>query len=335
MERPGTFDALAAKYAAGQSFADGHLIKFIRQIHAAAAASPDVELTPKWTSSIEEAMSPADLERLRKKFVLDGQLVHVRAPLSLTRKNGATDRAVFDLFLLQAPEGIRSESLFVRSSITVPDEARYFRARQTFGAVIARDPVITSFLGDAENPAHTKWNGAAEKLAKNWRAGKARLSEIRNSLNRLHQALAQAVEVREPDALRDYFSIKDATGKTGPRPPVPPPPPVPPVPKKPALFSIAARRGGFAIRRGPGLTEDKLPLELRVRTAYDVFRGNPFKRFDPLDFNIAELSTSTRGLTMTHVSANVLDLQVTDVDFELQVDGYDPRRDVVVDARQR
>jgi hypothetical protein len=115
--------------------------------------------------------------------------------------DGAEQNTGFDLFLQKAPEGKRGEALYVRSSITIPDEARYFKARQVFGALVAEDSAIASFLGDAENPAHTRWNGAAEKLDKNWKAGKSRLSEIRNSLNRLYETLSQAAEVREDEAL--------------------------------------------------------------------------------------------------------------------------------------
>ena len=35
--------------------------------------------------------------------------------------------------------------------------------------MIAEDEAVCAFLGDAENPSHTKWSTTADKLKKNWR----------------------------------------------------------------------------------------------------------------------------------------------------------------------
>lgn len=329
-----TFDALSRIYATGQTFAAGHLTEFIRKIHAASSAAPDAELKDTWPGNFEASIESEMLTRLRKKYMVDGQLIHVQTPITLKRKNGKLEQSHFSLFLQKAPEGVRSETLYVRGSITVPDEARYFRARQIFGALVATESSIVEFLGDAENPAHTKWNGTAEKLSKNWQAGKSRLSEIRNSLDRLHQALAQAVEMREPNALKDFFSVKDAGKVPGPKPPVVRPP-IPPIPRTPKNFTIDPNQGGFTIKSGPGLAQEKLPIQIKVKAAYDVFRGNPFKLFSPFDFNFneRELKIECQGATWRPSSANELLIEVSDINFRLKVSGFDLNRDVMVDAR--
>jgi hypothetical protein len=224
----------------------------------------------------------------------------------------------------------------VRSAITVPDEARYFTPRQTLGALIATDEAITSFLGDAENPAHTKWNGQADKL-KNWKNAAARLREIRNSLNRLQNALMQAVETVEPDALKDLFSISDPNEakqqKTrGPRPSVPPVPPVPQGPKP--WYRIERMAGGFMVRRGAGLAEENLPFELKVRAAYDVSRGDPFAKFSPYDFDLnkKQIAIAASGADCTITAANEVTISVQSKDFSVELQGFDGRRDLVVKA---
>lgn len=329
-----TFDALSIKHAASQSSAGIHLNGFIRKIHAAQSVTPDVELKDTWPTSLEQSIDAEILASLRKKYMNDGELIHVKAPIELKKKDGSTTKTHFTLFLQKAPDGVRSETLYVRGAITVPDEARYFKARQIFGALVAKESPITSFLGDAENPAHTKWNGTAEKLAKNWQAGGARLSEIRKSLDRLHHALAQAFELHEPDALKDFFSVKDAGVAPGPKPPTPRPP-VPPIIRTQKNFTIEPNKGGFTIKSGPGLAQEKLPLQIKVRTAYDVFRGNPFKQFSPFDFdfNEGELKIECQGATGTPASANELLIEVSDINFRIKVSGFDLNRDVMVDAR--
>lgn len=328
-----SFDNVASRYAAGCNSADSDLIAFIRSINAAREKQPTITLKESWTKDVETAIDPAALETLRQTFNVENGLIHARVPIALRRKKGTEELTWFDLFLRKAPEGKRGDALYVRSAITVPDEARYFRARQVFGALVAEDGAIASFLGDAENPAHTRWNGAAEKLDKNWKAGKARLSEIRNSLSRLYEALSQAVEVREPEALIDVFSIPDLTsGNTGrkrTRPTV-----IPPIAPSPKLYRILERQGGFSIAAGPGLTEDKLPLRVKVRAAYDVLRGDPFKRFNALDFDLTsdELDVSASGADFAATAPNELTIDATDVGFRVDLDGFDRNRDLMVRA---
>lgn len=329
-----TFDTLYSKYATSQTFAGGHLIEFIRKIHAAKTTVPDVELKGNWPLNIEASMDAETLTSLRMKYMVDGELIHVKAPIALKRKDGSLVQSHFALFLQKAPEGVRSETLYVRGAITVPDESRYFKARQIFGALVAADAYINSFLGDAENPAHTKWNGTAEKLAKNWQAGRARLSEIRNSLDRLHHVLAQSFEARDPDALKDFFSVKDVEAAPGQKRRSPTRP-IPVITRTPKNFKIEPNQGGFTIKSGPGLTPEKLPVQIKVRAAYDVFRGNPFKHFDPYDFNFnePEIMIECRGATLTPASANELRIEVTEVNFRIKVSGFDQNRDLIVDAR--
>ncbi len=329
-----TFDSVAARYAAGSNPADGDLIRFIRSINAAKGQQPAVVLENSWKDSIETAIDPLVLADLRNAFNVGNALIHARVPVTLRHKTRGDETTHFDLFLQKAPEGKRGEALYVRSAITVPDEARYFRPRQVFGALVAEDSVIASFLGDAENPAHTRWNGAAEKLDKNWKAGKSRLSEIRNSLGRLFEALSQAVDQREPEALIDVFSIPDFTGESRGRK-VTPPKKMPLLTPSPKLYRIVERKGGFSIAAGPGLTGDKLPLRVKVRAAYDVLRGDPFKRHSPFDFDLMkddDVEVLAMGADVTRTSANELTIEATGEDFRVDLDGFDLNRDLMVRA---
>lgn len=330
-----TFDAVAANHISGGALANRELIAFIRQIHG--AVIPDCMLANTWTErGMELAMLPSILTQLREKFTRDGGLIHVRAPITMRKKAGEACDSHFDIFLQRAPDGVKAESLFVRGAITVPEESRYFRSRNVFGAIVASDPDITAFLGDAENPAHTHWNGNAQKLTRNWKAGGARLAEIRHSLDSLYNLLAQAIESKEPDALIDIFSIMGAANtfkkrtRTGPTPP----PPIPPITPSPKLYRIADRRGGFSIKSAPGLKPVDVPMQIRVKAAYDILRGDPLRKYSPLDFDFMAdgITINDNGASCVAIGPNELQIDIENVDFCVDVDGFDINRDLLVKA---
>lgn len=328
-----TFDDVSAKYGWGQAETNGNLVEFVRQIYK--AGEPDLVLKQNWTENIDEAIGSEGLERLRVALSMEKKLIHVRAPITLRRKTGEVCLTHFDLFLKKTPDGSKGRSLYVRSSITVPDEARYFSPRQTFGALVAKDEAITTFLGDAENPAHTRWNGKADKL-KQWKAADTRLSEIRGSLSKLQSVLMQSVETVEPDALKDLFSIKDVKKEADRRKPTPatPKPLIPELPVVPKWYRIERTSTGFSIRSGSGLVEENLPFQMQVKTAYDVFRGNPLKKFSPFDFDFykRDIQINAMGADWEVTAANEVTITVNKVPFAVDFDGFDSKRDLMVKA---
>ena len=70
--------------------------------------------------------------------------------------------------------------------------------------------------------------------------------------------------------------------------------------------------------------------------AYDVLNGNPLSRYDPLDFRVdsAPITVTGVGATWVHPSPNRLDIEVTDTDFSVEVEGFDVNRDLFIDARK-
>jgi hypothetical protein len=328
-----SFDSLAREHG-GPQLADGRLIGFIRDLRAALdSVSADLTIPISAFGNLERALTPEQLADLREAYS-DGRLIRVRVTVALTRRKNGPLESHFDLFL-KTTDG-EAQALVVRGAITLPLEAAQFRARRVFGALIARDAGVTAFLGDAENPAHTKWNGNADTLSENWVNPGARLREIRSSLNVLVDLLAQAVEKIEPDALINIFSIPSSAGVPRPKPrPAPDPKVVPPLPKPHPKFRIDDRKGGFAVRPGSGLTDADLPLDIAVTAAYDLIRGNPFKKHSPLDFDLVkggELTVAARDATVTATAVNALQISAISKDFEVTITGFDPNRDLRVRA---
>ncbi len=326
-----TFDELARRYG-GPELADGQLVRFIREIDTARKTPPEVTLSPTWTQNMETAVGEATLKDLRDAYGAK-KLVHVRAPITLQPKTGSAEATYLDLFLRMADGGVAGRALAVRGGLTIPGESQSFRAGQVFGALVAQDKAINSFLGDAENPAHTRWTGTAGKLKDRWQNPSPRLQEVRRSLNGLHLLLAKAIERLENDALIHLLSVMDAGQKKPLKHDIIKPPIVPPIQSKPKAYSIASRVGGFAVKGVP-VPAASYPMQIRVRAAYDILRGNPFKKHSPYDFNMTncELQYSFSGATYSATGPNEIVIEATDPEFSVEVKGFDPKRDLLVRA---
>jgi hypothetical protein len=266
-----------------------------------------------------------------------GELLHVRMPVRLRRKDGAEKISSVELFMKPPPENSKPFVLFARGSITVPGEARYFGGANAYGAFVARQEDIVSFLGDAENPAHTTWSGTAEKLNANWRNPGQALKFLRYALWDLYTIVSDQGDRKDEDALIDFFSLADPakseSRKKGKVSVVPPD--LAPAEK---AFRIQKRGlGGFAIVPGPGAIHWEFPKSIRVRVAYDVLGANPFNRHSPLDFDLSgdDIKVETSNISVRAAEANVLELSVSSPEFLLEASGFDLNRDLVVDAKAR
>jgi hypothetical protein len=325
-----SFPNLAREYG-GPAFESGTLVAFITALEEAAQQPPLYTAVHGWaTRGIEESLGADHLEELRETFV-GGGLVSVRAPLTLRPKSGGVRETHIDLYLQSHGDISRADALYVRGALTVPGEARRFRGRSCYGALIAKEPSVAEFLGDAEGPAHTSWSGSAEKVKENWKNPGERLKEIRLALNYFYNAVAQPADREDKDALINIFSVRDK-GSNGQRNrgPVVKPPKVPPIPRSLSQYRIVPHRGGLAIRSTP---DTQPPLQLRVRLAYDVVTGDPLKKYDPLDFNLVTspgLAVEATGAVASISAPNELQLEVHASTFALNVDGFDVNRDVFV-----
>ncbi len=329
-----TFMEIAAQIAKRGSAIPFSFVKEISE----AIASPDSVIT---------AIGPVDRKRLGSEHLEDGQieamkslfasgtLVHLRVPVALQPKGGSVRIGHIELFLKALAEGEAPFSLVARGPIVLPRE-RQFARLPARGALIALDEEAATFLGDAENPAHTGWNASAEKLTANWAGARDVLRAIRYSLADLHGLIAEQEERREDDALIDFFALADAkpTGKparrrrrrtTNPQPER----------SEPAI-RLEERVGGFVLFAGPGATNWSFPRRIRVTLAYDIVGGDPFRYFSRFDFDLTKpdgLAFDIAGGDMRATAANRLHFVVAEPDFRLEASGFDPRRDLVVSWR--
>jgi len=324
---------LAEKYAK-EKFSDIEaLFDFVESTHRAADDDLLV-LRETWADDKkldEDDFDPADLDRMRSKFV-NGEIVGVKLPLSLTRKSGEKIKTSFRVFI-QKPENLsKGLDIYVRQGLTVSGESK-FDARKALGVLIADEGEICNFLGDAENAAHTKWVATAEKLKKNYRTPQDKVRLVRFALRNLYDMLAQDVEEVDKRGLARFFSVPSEKKVGGKKPPSPPPPPPPPRPQRIAISKLA---GGFQISAPDAPNPAAYPCVVKVRAAYEVVRGNAFAKYSELDFSFEgrALQISTAGeCEVRKKDGNRLQVMVRSPDFELRVGGFDETRDLKIDAR--
>lgn len=330
-----TFDELAKAHG-GAALSDGSLVQFIRSIPEHDAATDRQQLSLEWPKrGVAASLSEEDKESLQNTY-RSGALASIRAPLVLRRKGGHQETTYVDAYLKKTPDSTNGVALFVRGSITIPGEARAFRGRKAFGAVIAADSAITEFLGDAENPAHTKWVGSAKKLSDSWDRGAETVSAIRRLLNEFYDLVADADTTVDEDIFAEFFSIPDPTlskkvQKKPEKPSPPSPPPKPPIlPPAPRSFKVNPKSGGFSVV-GVATSTVAVPYKLNVQIAYGVFRGNAFKKHKRQDFDFSSTShpqVSATGASWKAINTNMLEIDVSSPTFRFEVTGFDLERDL-------
>ena len=333
-----TFDTVVRNFG-GEELHAGNLAAFVREMKEARERHPDVVLGNGWYGAIESAMPPRTLEDLRLRYATGG-FIYARFPIQIRPRGGNVRSTSVEVFIRKTKPGEKAASICARGMLTVPGEAKSFFADGCFVGLVASDEAITSFLGDAEGPSHRNWNAREQKVRTNWYNADTSLRLVRNAPRQLYTALAAMVERTEERALVDEFwipKVADSHPDTPARDTRKPRDEVDPPPPRLRRFVISRRPDGFAIAAGPGLQDSELPLRLRVRAAYDVMRGDPFKGHSSLDFDLASrenIDIDLQECRIERATPSSVVVEATSTGFKASFTGFDANRDLVVDARR-
>ena len=306
------------------------LIEVSELLGADTALSPNSPLVDDGFTP--DHFSVEKISEMKKQFS-SGELVHVRAPVVFRPKTGGQETGDVEVFLKSVPENEAPFSLFARGAITLPGESNF--AGAALGVVVATEGCAAKFLGDAENPSHTRWSARSKKLNENWIRPLDALRAIRRSLRSLYEIVGEQREDLHEDDLIQFFSLAHKAQKLE-RKKVRVIKPEPDIPQGEPAIRIRPSVGGFSLRAGPGAKDWKFPQIIRMRVAYDTVGGNPFNRFSIFDFDLRKWSSqmfeAISGTVHTR-RANTLFFKVDGPDFSLSVNGFDIRRDIIVEAR--
>lgn len=320
------------------------LYEFIQEFHE----HEDQQLTvlnESWINNKKLDKSdfdPKDLERIRSEFA-EGRLIGLMLPINLKPKTGGTLKTNFKVYLKRPQNLSEGKDLYVRGCLTVPNEAK-FGTRKAFGAMVADDEAIASFLADAENPAHTKWTQTTEKLRRNYRAPEKIVRAIQQSVKQLYDLMVDMIEEEDTESLKRFFwtdieQVAEARKQSKARPSSVKEEVDVYVATKPKPLRIEKVDGGFAIHPTKDLTSESLPICFKILVSYNVIKGNPFKAYVPWDFDFTGKAGPRPEIRATaNVVSYAKDLVtpcciafiVKSNEFAIRVSGFDVNRDLIV-----
>jgi len=302
----------------------------------AALNAPNPERAPKFTGDL---FDPDDLERLRRRYDEGGRIaLDVRVWIQPQRDAPRETRC--RLLMERDTQDQRGEGYFVREGITI-ENPKARRPRGVRWILVVSDPNLSAFLGDAENPAHTEWQRSSPKFKEKYRLGPSTLDFVRSVPANLASILSQPAGGRDPDLLRNIFSLADDAAVPSPQVPKPTQngreestaeESVPGILGKNGTLVLKKVRTGFRLS---GRADDEAPRRLEVLVAYDVLRGNPFRRYSPLDFCMDKSIAIrvVRGARVLSRQKNRLEIEIEAPVFEILVTRFDENRDLRVRVR--
>ena len=292
--------------------------------------------TPKWDQAEGKFSNPEDLIRARNAFHA-GHMVGFDVPVRVKRTDGSADQSASFAVYIQKTEQISSPvEVFLRAGLCISGQ-KYLRESGIMAIVKTEDDELGCMLGDAENPAHTRWERSGKHFKGKYEYGPSILGYVQRSATHLCSMLSRRPEGLDHDLLQNLFFVPEAGGLN---PPVPGPGPTPnprvitrPPPRE-VFVECEKIENGFRLKPHPRAT--RKPAFIQIRAAYDVSRGNPFKFHHPADFDFSRpsnISLQMAGLTVVNADPKRLLLSVDDRQFELTATGFDGNRDLVVDVK--
>ena len=86
--------------------------------------------------------------------------------------------------------------------------------------------------------------------------------------------------------------------------------------------------------------EEDLPHEVQVEIAYEVAKGNAFKKYSQHDFKLGGRSEIKCNAHSDHVKVtipkhNTMELEIVKLPFRFSLRGFDTNRDLKVKVRKR
>lgn len=286
-----------------------------------------------------------DSERDRLRLLYDeGKPIAIRAPVPMKKKGGGIKTSHLDIYLKRTAELTTVKPVFVRGSVVIPDH-KIRKVPGAVGLIRSNSDELAALLRAAEDPGHKEWSTETDNfhiVKERFSYAKSYLTLARDAAIGIARLLQDDESEEDFDILGDVFSLPKDPEEGGPsgggagrkkRKRKKKVVIVKPVAKP--VLSVARVSGGFSVSRAA--PDSRIPAIIRVRAAYDVRKGNPFKKWDSADFEIGEAPveiSSVNGLKVEKIDGNRIVLKVIDADFGLTVRGFDTSRgDLILDIR--
>lgn len=295
-------------------------------------SGPSITGGPAWSAKLITEEQITQIRTLLKA----GKPIALRLPIVVRKKNEEPNPSFLDVFLMRDTQSEGGRPVFIREGIIISD-VRSPRNRGTTSLVVVEDKALATLLGDSENPAHTQWQRDSSNFKGKYLYGAAYIKFVVRSVHEILQISSEGEDQIDPTLLLDLFFLpeleeeqeehdepeKDLSKK--PKPPIPP--------SKPRRFIVQKVAGGFSVTQGP--KAESVPAFLEIRVAYDIRRGNPLNKYEPTDFDLAQLSVVEEGVERKRLIDNNIVVAVKAPEFKVSVQGFDDRRDLYVKVNAR
>lgn len=275
-----------------------------------------------------------------------GELLAFRIVTDVDQRDKGKQQTGLQLYLQRDATLTEGQDYYVRGTLSIHGGMDFIKRRREACALLIVDEKepLAAMLRDSEPPTHTVWNPGAGRAASRWVAAHRRIVAVRNTPSNLLAMLDAPAEEMQRDAFSDLFFGEGDRHLNGPnarKRGVQAVPPSQTSPPKPQDFNIIQTEGGFRLRLANGVKEP--PARVALRVAYQIARGNPLNRYDENDFLLHRLHGRRATLTFQMggcqikggKAGNELFLDIEDPDdFEFEVSGFDPRRDLCVSVER-
>ncbi len=242
----------------------------------------------------------------------------------------------FEVYLFKDDDAADSP-LLLREGLLIPGMGSGDRPIKAPGcrAVvnIPQDSEFQNMVRDSEDPSHQGLT-TTEKFRNRYRYGKAYLDFLRASAKEILR-LVQGEDDEDADLLGDILSVPlpaakkrrpkrkqvKKKGEPGPN-------------TKPATkIELLKDPSGFRLTMADGSPSP--PSFVDIKLAYSCDAGDPFKQFDPFDFDLKsrDIKIVRQDSDTEILTPNSLRITPCSKGFRIEVTGFDTNRDLVVRSR--
>jgi len=293
------------------------------------------EPTPGKAPKLRDTIYPEQIDELQQKFSGSKRLAFY-LPISIQRQHSKEIMHTGFTVYLERDENLdKAEDYFIRQGITLPEiSSLKHKGIRAIVSITERD--LSTFLGDAENPAHTEWERNSKKFKRKYKLGPTTLDYVKTCPREIVKILTQPQKGRDENLLKHIFSLpevqldqlgkneKEISGEGDKKKST-----------EPFVDVIGSNyiqltpvKGGFRLTKRPKAT--KVPRYINIWIAYEVRSGNPFKKYTTLDFDLNKppIKFQVQGANLLLSKENIIQLEVQKGNFKLTVTGFDIHRDL-------
>jgi hypothetical protein len=281
-----------------------------------------------------EHFGEVNLQEMRKRWA-DGEIVAVDLPVTIRPKKqgGRSETGTVGLFVRREQNPELARETYVRGRVTVSLKQITGRSN-CVGLLVADTGIASTFLGDAEPPAHHRWH--MYRLRPHYHSSDATLKRILFSLKDFLDLLEEGKDDQPfKDAFLEYLWFPKRDDDEDEPKPKPKPSPQPnrvPDDLVPAVTPHRLRRidGGFSYSYKPEDEEDadaQIVVSYRRRTG--AKKAGKSVKFRDFTTELPVEETGTADLEQVSEPRRVV-FRLSNISpgYELQVTGFDTNRDL-------